>query len=62
MVVGGNSLLSGFTDRLTKDLSQKTPPVSFESGGRSHDVHMIRVLSSIIVEYPCEVGSERQSH
>ena len=28
VVVGGNSLLSGFTDRLTKDLSQKTPPVS----------------------------------
>ena len=28
MVVGGNSLLNGFTDRLTKDLSQKTPPVS----------------------------------
>ena len=28
VVVGGNSLLNGFTDRLTKELSQKTPPVS----------------------------------
>lgn len=34
VVVGGNSLLPGFTDRLTKELSHKTPPVrcsSFQS-------------------------------
>ena len=28
IVVGGNSLLNGFTDRLNRDLSTKTPPVS----------------------------------
>ena len=28
MVVGGNSLLSGFTERLNRDLSHRTPPVS----------------------------------
>jgi hypothetical protein len=27
-VAGGNTLLQGFTDRLNKDLSTKTPPVS----------------------------------
>ena len=27
-MVGGNSLLNGFTDRLNRDLSSKTPPVS----------------------------------
>ena len=25
---GGNTLLNGFTDRLNRDLSNKTPPVS----------------------------------
>ena len=28
IVCGGNSLLNGFTDRLNRDLSNKTPPVS----------------------------------
>lgn len=28
IVVGGNSLIQGFTDRLNRDLSNKTPPVS----------------------------------
>lgn len=28
IVVGGNSLMQGFTDRLNRDLSAKTPPVS----------------------------------
>ena len=28
IVAGGNTLLQGFTDRLNKDLSTKTPPVS----------------------------------
>uniref|UniRef100_A0A8C7NJ81 Actin like 6A n=1 Tax=Oncorhynchus mykiss TaxID=8022 RepID=A0A8C7NJ81_ONCMY len=28
VVTGGNTLISGFTDRLTRELSQKTPPVS----------------------------------
>ena len=28
IVVGGNSLLQGFTDRLNRDLGNKTPPVS----------------------------------
>ena len=29
IVVGGNSLLQGFTDRLNRDLGNKTPPVSY---------------------------------
>ena len=28
IVVGGNSLLNGFTDRLNRDLGTKIPPVS----------------------------------
>ena len=28
IVCGGNTLLNGFTDRLNRDLSNKTPPVS----------------------------------
>ena len=28
IVAGGNSLLQGFTDRLNRDLGNKTPPVS----------------------------------
>ncbi|XP_022257476.1 actin-like protein 6B [Limulus polyphemus] len=31
IVTGGNSLLTGFTDRLNRDLSAKTPPVSYIS-------------------------------
>lgn len=27
IVTGGNTLLQGFTDRLNRELSQKTPPV-----------------------------------
>ena len=27
VVVGGNSLLSGFTERLNRELSHRTPPV-----------------------------------
>lgn len=29
MVTGGNTLLQGFTERLTRDLATKTPPVSY---------------------------------
>lgn len=28
VVTGGNTLIQGFTDRLNRELSQKTPPVS----------------------------------
>ena len=41
VVVGGNSLLNGFTDRLTKDLSQKTPPVS--------------LVACVLVQLSCEL-------
>uniref|UniRef100_A0AAZ3RHY5 Actin-like 6A n=1 Tax=Oncorhynchus tshawytscha TaxID=74940 RepID=A0AAZ3RHY5_ONCTS len=33
VVTGGNTLISGFTDRLTRELSQKTPPVKHEAEG-----------------------------
>lgn len=29
IVAGGNTLIQSFTDRLNRELSQKTPPVSF---------------------------------
>lgn len=29
VVTGGNTLIQGFTDRLNRELSQKTPPVSY---------------------------------
>ncbi|XP_059831034.1 actin-like protein 6B isoform X1 [Hypanus sabinus] len=32
IVTGGNTLLQGFTDRLNRELSQKTPPVSMRVG------------------------------
>ena len=47
VVVGGNSLLNGFTDRLTKDLSQKTPPVS------GHGLFSRRVLHKVIIFHTC---------
>ena len=31
VVTGGNTLIQGFTDRLNRELSQKTPPVSCTS-------------------------------
>lgn len=37
IVTGGNTLLQGFTDRLNRELSQKTPPVGahLQPGSRS---------------------------
>lgn len=32
VVTGGNTLIQGFTDRLNRELSQKTPPVSYCDG------------------------------
>lgn len=29
VVTGGNTLIQGFTDRLNRELSQKTPPVCY---------------------------------
>lgn len=33
IVTGGNTLLQGFTDRLNRELSQKTPPVRTQDTG-----------------------------
>lgn len=60
VVVGGNSLLSGFTDRLTKDLSHKTPPVSLVRWSITWHAHDQAPFST--VEHSCEAGSECQSH
>uniref|UniRef100_A0A8C7JN74 Actin-like 6A n=1 Tax=Oncorhynchus kisutch TaxID=8019 RepID=A0A8C7JN74_ONCKI len=37
VVTGGNTLISGFTDRLTRELSQKTPPHATEIDSQQHN-------------------------
>ena len=64
VVVGGNSLLNGFTDRLTKELSQKTPPVSAHPVSPAASTNLINVQFLIVsslfhyTEHPCEASPE----
>uniref|UniRef100_A0A8C1ZAS4 Actin-like 6A n=1 Tax=Cyprinus carpio TaxID=7962 RepID=A0A8C1ZAS4_CYPCA len=37
VVTGGNTLIQGFTDRLNRELSQKTPPYAFEIDCQQHN-------------------------
>ena len=50
IVSGGNSLIQGFTERLTRDLSIKTPPVSFVSviGSTIIDLFMFYLVWVIV--------------
>ena len=43
VVVGGNSLLSGFTERLNRELSHRTPPVR-----RSHETPFLTVVEEAL--------------
>ena len=47
IVVGGNSLLQGFTDRLNRDLGNKTPPVSLSFFICLTSKHMSVVISGV---------------
>jgi len=45
VVVGGNSLLSGFTERLNRELSHRTTPVR-----RSHETPFLTVVEEALAK------------
>ena len=46
IVCGGNTLIGGFTDRLNRDLSSKTPPVNFS-------VTFFEQFNQFLLKYKC---------
>ena len=75
VVTGGNTLISGFTDRLTRELSQKTPPVSealkyflftyfvhFLANVPVHSSCRCLILSSLLCsEHEAEIDSQQHN-
>ncbi|CDQ80465.1 unnamed protein product [Oncorhynchus mykiss] len=67
VVTGGNTLISGFTDRLTRELSQKTPP-SMRLKLIANNTTVERrfsawiggsILASLVSSHPCIQGIQK---